>query len=513
MSEFSRGLVAAGHQETARAGASILEAGGNAFDAAVAAALASYVAEPSLTSLGGGGFMLAVPTGQAPVLYDFFVQTPRQKRPLAELDLVESQINFGTTSQKQYIGKGTTAVPGCPAGLLQAHEQLGRMPLWEVAQPALDLCRQGVVITPYQAYTLAILEPILLHDAEMRRIFGREDRLIQKNEVMYRPLLAQTIEQLVEEGVAAFYLGEIAQRYARDNAENGGSLTLEDLASYEVITRQPISYKYHRHTLLTNPAPSAGGTMIAYGLAMLKGLPPWLGRPSGEAYVLRLAGAMQGMNEFREGYLETGLPQPDFDPRLYLQEAFVRGQRETIDWLGNTTHISVLDTEGNAASLTSTIGGASGYTIPGTGIPANNMLGELDLNPGGLYAWGENQRLTSMMAPTVALHDGQPAIVLGSGGSSRIRTALMQVLLNLIDHGMDVAEAVRYPRIHWEAGILNLEPGFIPDVLSFKPKDTLLTYWEAPNMFFGGVHTVVRDPGGQLHGAADHRRDGAVKGA
>lgn len=506
MTRSTQGIIAAGHKCTAQAGQRILSLGGNAFDAAVAAAFVSFISEPSLTSLGGGGFMTAFDKYGKSLVYDFFVQTPQVRRKIEEVEFILSQINFGTTIQEQYIGRGSVAVPGCPAGLFHIHEQLGSLPLHEILAPAIELGREGVKITPYQSYSINILEPILLYSEASKAVFAVEDRLIKEGEWMKRPQFADTLEYLGKEGVQDFYKGDIAKLMIRDQ-EAHGSLTMEDLNSYQVRERTPVKYNYRGHTLLTNPPPSAGGSMISYGLATLSDIA--LNEPIGEKYVQTLAGVMRAMNQFRAEHLQAKLRE-EFHPDAYFQTKFVDKQNKKINWLGNTTQISVMDADGNAASITTTIGGASGFMIPETGIPLNNMLGELDLNPGGMYAWKENVRVSSMMSPSIMLHEGRPKIVLGSGGSSRIRTAILQVLVNMIDHGMEVGDAVRYPRLHWENNILNIEPELVANLDKLQLDETQIIPWAEKSMFFGGVHTVMKRKDGSLTGEADARRDGTV---
>lgn len=504
----TNGIIAAGHADTAEAGARILREGGNAFDAAAAAALTSFVAEPSLTSLGGGGFCTAVPAGKSPVLYDFFVQTPTVRHPVKEMDFVESYIDFGTTRQIQYIGRGSAAVPGCPAGVLQIHAEWGRLPLSVVAAPAIELARKGVVVTPYQEFTISILNDVWKQSAGTRNIFFPDGELVTIGDRMVRADLADTLEALAREGAELFYAGEIGQRYARDNAENGGSVSWEDLRAYQVIKREPVRYPYRGYELITNPPPSAGGSMISYGLALLAGkdkLPP----PQGPKYVALLTQVMREMEIMRADHLQPRLRE-GYDGKDILAESFLKKARRKINWLGNTTHISVIDAAGNAVGITTTLGGASGHTIPGTGVLTNNMLGELDLHPGGFYVWEPNSRVTSMMSPTVLTQNGRPKLVTGSGGSSRIRSAILQTLVNVVDHGMTVAAAVDHARLHYETGILNLEPGLLKNVDSFSLPEVELVPWQEKSMFFGGAHTVGFDPDGTLAGKADQRRDGKV---
>ena len=196
----------------------------------------------------------------------------------------------------------------------------------------------------------------------------------------------------------------------------------------------------------------------------------------------------------------------------YRQEvaaAIASLQSNSVNRLGSTTHLSVIDSEGNAASVTTSNGEGSSHVIPGTDIMVNNMLGEEDLNPHGFHQWTPNQRMSSMMAPTMVLQGGRPYLVLGSGGSNRIRTAILQVISNLVDFDMSLAAAVAAPRIHWENDLFHLEPGYDRDALGHIIGSAEPVWWQAQNMFFGGVHAVGLDAGG-LHGAGDSRRRGAV---
>ncbi|MEL6649958.1 MAG: gamma-glutamyltransferase [Bacteroidota bacterium] len=482
----TKGMIAAGHKETAAAGAEILQAGGNAFDAALAAMMASFVCESSLTSLAGGGFLTAYSANGQNALFDFFVQTPKVRHKVEDMDFVLSHINFGNTKQAQYIGRGSAAVPGCPAGVFAVHEALGSMPIKEIFLPAIRLAKEGVLITPYQEYSIKILEDVLMGDPSCEALFTLDGDLVKAGQVIAYPEMADALDVLAHEGVRLFYEGEIAQAYAQDSEEYGGSISLEDLNAYQVLERTPMRYGYRDYEFLTNPRPSAGGSMISYGLQRLakhNNIP----RPKDMAYIRLLSQTMHEMEEIRRTHLQKGM-----------------------DWLGNTTHISVLDEHGNAASVTTTLGGASGRTIPGTGIMTNNMLGELDLHPEGFYRWPTDKRVTSMMSPSILLQDGQARFVLGSGGSSRIRTAILQSLVQFVDHGMSVEDLVVAPRMHWEAGQLNLEPGLCEEEIALGALTREVVRWEDRNMYFGGVHAVARSANGQLSAMADPRRDGAV---
>lgn len=537
MTPFSRGAIAAGHPKTAEAGLEMLLLGGNVFDAVVAAALAACVAEPGLTSLGGGGFLLAHTQTGEDILFDFFTQTPKRRSgsfpttlrqgrgEQAAIDFYPVGVNFGSVVQEFHVGLGSMAVPGNVAGLFHVHRRLGRLPFQTVAEPAIHYARAGVELTEFQAYCFKILSPILLASDEMRQICAPSGQLSLPGTQIAIPALADTLAFLAVEGPQGFYEGEIGQQLVRDCAARGGYLTKEDLQSYRVLERQPLRTRYRGKTLLTNPPPSSGGTLIAFALKLLETVPlAELGWGSWGS-VRAIAQTMRQTNLARSQGYDTHLYDPgiaqDFlsAHNLETYAAPLQPAPPVNKW-GSTTHISAIDGEGNAASLTTSNGEGSSYVIPGTGIMVNNMLGEADLHPGGFHQWQEDVRISSMMAPTIVLRDNQPAIVLGSGGSNRIRTAILQVICNILDFQQTVDTAVNHPRIHWENGVLNLEPGYETLLQEARqegngdrppfPFDQQLVQWDAPNMFFGGVHTVMQNAAGEISGAGDGRRSGAM---
>jgi len=309
-------------------------------------------------------------------------------------------------------------------------------------------------------------------------------------DVLRQPELAATLERFGEEGAAPFYRGDIAAAVVATVAEHGGTLTLADLEAYEAVARVPGRVEYRGREVLTNPPPSAGGTLIAFVLARL-------GAESGPPTLERLVAAMEEAQQRRTPEFLEGLARPGF-----LDEFMAAA-------LGSTTHISVLDETGMACSVTCTNGEGSGVVVPGTGIHLNNMLGEQDLSPLGFFTHPPGRRLPSMMAPTVVLRDGEPELVLGSAGSNRIRSAILQVVVRVLDHGMDVAEAVAAPRVHWEDGLTYVEPGI--DVTALEDAGRPVSRFRDLNLFFGGAQAVRRDPAtGVLEGAADPRRGGAA---
>lgn len=513
MPKPTRGTIAAGDRLTAAAGIEIFRLGGNAFDAAVAAVLASFVTESTLTSAAGAGFLLAHTNTNQNILFDFFSQTPRQKTP-AKIDFHPVRVNFGDAVQEFHLGLGSMAVPGNMGGLFHVHQKLGRLPFKVVAEPAIHYAKTGVEVSEFQAYCFTILKEILTVSPEAQRVYTPQNKLLQLGEKLYMPDFAQTLADLAKQGVQEFYQGEIAQQLVKDCQASGGHLTLADLQNYQVIERQPLEINYRGNTLLTNPPPSSGGTLIAFALELLAKVNlADLGFGT-TRHLQTLAEVMRLTNEARRDGYDANLYQADIE-KWFLSNAhtvqYEQRLKEFVNKWGSTTHISVVDGEGNAASVTTSHGEGSSYMIPGTGIMVNNMLGEEDLNPQGFHQWQENVRISSMMAPTIVLKNKQPEIVLGSGGSNRIRTAILQVISNIIDFKMPVDLAVNSSRVHWENNIFNLEPGFGQAAVEAAfATNQQLVLWTAKNMFFGGVHTVMENGDGLITGSGDRRRQGAI---
>jgi len=484
-------VIAAGHPVTASAGADVLRAGGNAVDAAVAAMLASFVAEPLLTGLGAGGFMLVVPPGQDPVLLDFFVEAPgREADPASRAPLVPVDVSFGDVVQVFHIGASAAGAYGTPSGICAASSRFGTVPLADLAAPAAALARDGVEVTAEQAYVFEILAPIQAATPESRALFMPEGRTLQPGDRFVNHELGDALERLAADGDAPFYTGEVAERVCAWVADRGGTLGPADLAAYGTCDREPIRVAYHHREVLLNPPPSAGGILIAYALALLARTPE---APTTEALVDVMARAQA---ERTPAFLE-GLADPGFQSRFLASR------------LGSTTHISVLDDAGWGCSVTCTNGEGCGEVVPGTGIHLNNMMGEQDLSPLGWFRHPPGRRLPSMMAPTVVLDAGRPELVVGSAGSNRIRSAILQVSVNVLDRGMDAVAAVEAPRIHFEDGIVYAEPGvdLAPLIAQRQPVER----FRDRNLFFGGAQAVMRDPEtGRLSGAADPRRGGSA---
>jgi gamma-glutamyltranspeptidase/glutathione hydrolase len=505
-----RGAVAAGHALTARAGARVLEEGGNAVDACVAAAFAAWVAESPLTGPGAGGFALVVPANGEARLADFFVATPGLGRPApagAEMHAID--VGFGgdsETTQVFRIGEASCAVPGAAAGLEAVHRAYGRLPWPELLAPAIELARGGLELTKPQAHLHAILDLILRHADEGRRVYSRADGArLGPGDLLALPDLAETLERLAAEGADGLYRGELAAKIAETVGAGGGRLTVEDLERYEVVWRDPVRVRYLAHEVISNPPPSSGGILIAYGLALLERVAR--GGAGSAAAIASLADVMREQTRAREGTLDAGLLDA---AGLEAAVARIRSGEPGADEpapAGGTTHVSVVDAEGNAAALSSSTGSGSGVVVPGTGIHLNNMLGEYDLVAGAPAEPGH--RLTSMMAPTVVLGESGPRLVVGSAGSVRLRGAIMQVTVNVLAHGLDVWTAIDAPRVHVDEPHVHCEGGFAEEELArVEAWGYDVVRWRRRNLFFGGTNAVEVLPDGSLGAAGDPRRGG-----
>jgi gamma-glutamyltranspeptidase/glutathione hydrolase len=511
-----RGAIAAGHPQTAEAGARILAEGGNAVDACIAAALASWVAESTLTGPGAGGFMLVHRArDRTDRLLDFFVAVPGLGRPRRPAEMESIDIDFdGGTSQIFHIGAGSCAVPGAAAGLEAAHRAYGSIPWPRLFEPALELARGGVELTRPQAYLHAILDLILRHTPEGRRIYGRRSRLVAGDRLVLDDL-GTTLEELADQGAKAIYGGALGRKIVGHLRAEGGIVTTADLAAYRVVRRRPVRVPFRRDEFVSNPPPSSGGVLIGYGLRLLDAL----GRsaPAGSAdAIASLAQVMGEQAHVRAGTFVRDLYRGGLASRLYSREnvraalermrAGAARMSETAD--RGTTHISVVDARGNAASMTASTGSGSGVIIPGTGIHLNNMLGEYDLNPASGAA-RPGRRLTSMMAPSIVLRRGRPRLIVGSAGSVRLRGAILQAVVNVVDHGLGVEEAIGAPRVHLEGPYLHCEGGADPAELDrLEACGYEVVRWRRRNLYFGGVAAVEVGARGSLAAAGDPRRGG-----
>jgi gamma-glutamyltranspeptidase/glutathione hydrolase len=312
--------------------------------------------------------------------------------------------------------------------------------------------------------------------------------VLREGELLRNPELGDALLRLGSEGAEPFYRGDLAAAVCEWVWAGGGSLSAEELAGYGAVEREPARVGYRDREVLTNPPPSAGGTLLAYALALLdRGPQP----PTLQGVVDAMVAAQ---SERTPGFLD-GLDEEGFLDRFLSTR------------LGATTHISVLDSDGRACSCTSTNGEGSAVVVPGTGIHLNNVMGEEDLNPFGFNLHPAGRRMPSMMAPSIVMRGEEVELVLGSAGSNRIRSALLQTIVGAVDHRLKARAAVDAPRVHFENGVLYSEPGI--DLSELRVDDMEVVRFGALNLFFGGVQAVQSRADG-ISGAGDPRRGGVA---
>jgi gamma-glutamyltranspeptidase/glutathione hydrolase len=480
------GAVAAGNAHTAAAAAQVLRAGGNAVDAAVAAGFAASVAEPGLASPGGGGFLLCAPPDGPERLLDFFVDAPGRGRPAGAVapPLLPITLSFAGADQVFSAGWASVAVPGCLDGWLHASRTLGRLPLAQVVAPAARLARDGAVLDETQAGLLVLLREVLLLTEEGRALFAPHGELLRAGERLRNPLLADVLDDVARGSVTGFAsLGGRLQ----DGADRAGALVgAQDLAAYAVVEREPLRTAYRDAEVVTNAPPSFGGTLVLAALEELAQGPRVDGSP---AAVLRLADALTRMSDRHLAGLRAATGGTPLS---------VRG----------TTHVSVLDADGMLAAMTLSNGSCSGVFVPGTGVQLNNVMGEADLHPHGSSPTPAGLRIGSMMAPTLLRTADGTRTALGSGGSERIRSALLCTLIALVDRAAPLEAAVAAPRLHWDRRVLQVEPGLGEEALAALRPGRAVHEWTARDLYFGGVHAVSRAADGSVHAVGDARRAG-----
>lgn len=453
--------VAAGHPATVEAGIEILADGGSAADAAVAAALASCVAETVMTGLlgGGHGIYLDAASGEARNL-DCFVAVPGLAGERRDVQLLELEIPFGTELVHYAVGIASCGVPGLPAGLAALHDEFGRLPWPRLVEPALRLARDGVDFPTAHASCLAMLAPVMTMN-EGARIYAPGGDLLEAGSRLEQPGLVRALEIVAEEGPRSFYEGTLADSLLGLMDERGGVVTREDLNAYDAAWTEPVEVAYAGTRLVTRA-----------GLSGVRGaisrLPRLLGLSAAERAIALV------------GTLDT----------------------QTVD--GHTTNLTVTDEDGNACVLTTSLGLGSGDFLPGLDLHLNSMLGETDLVRGRLEP---GDRMGSMMAPSLALDGDGLVLAAGAAGGTRLRSALLQVVAGILDEGLEPAAAVARPRLHPAAGLVHLEPGFEPEVPArLEEAGYEVRAWPSLHHFFGGVSVV-----GRAGCAGDPRRSGGAQ--
>ncbi len=523
------GAVAAGHPATADAGAAILRQGGNAVDAAIAAVCVSFTSEPVLTGAGGGGFMLIADARDHAMLYDGFARMPSGNIDAITPELKEIPIDFGDAIQSFHIGQASVATPSLMSMLVSAHDRHGRLPLGEALAPAIDAARHGIRLNQLQSSFLKLLHPILTDTHGAASLFAPERKghefgeLLQEGEYFLNPDLANTLEMLSIDGIREMFHGDLARAIVRA-CHPAGLLNMHDMRrGGQVRACSPLRVRAMGGELLTNPPPSSGGLLIAYATMLVDRLS---GQSDTPMPVL-MAECLRCASILRDNGFDKGIYDHDIEQKVLAAEGIeaalehirlrLAGKSgptapEPANRHGSTTHVSIIDRDGMAVSVTSSNGEGSGIVVPGAGIHLNNMLGEEDINPLGFHALPAGARLSSMMAPSIFIKDRRVSMILGSGGSNRLRGAILQTLARCRLLGQDIETAVPSPRMHNESSVLDVEPGLLSG--HERARLTALGWdiktWQNRSIYFGGVHAIAVDSRGNIHAAGDPRRGGAV---
>jgi gamma-glutamyltranspeptidase/glutathione hydrolase len=509
------GVVAAGHEATANAGKEILEAGGNAVDAIIASAFTACIAEPLLTGLGAGGYMLIHDAkSKRQELLDFAITMPGKSLAKKPAKLTPTPVDFGETIQMFHGGHSSVGVPGFVAGLCEAHKKYGSIPLKELVLPAQRLAKKGVKISKQQGYLIEILFGVISITPDSKKLFVKNDERLKEGENFFMPEIIDSLAEVTRTNGKSLYNGELSSLIIKTVQDGGGLITANDLADYKVVSRKPAHIRYRGSDVYTNPPPSSGGPLIAHSLSLLSHFDIRSMGWHSPKHLQHLLEVMLNTNEARKSILDESLHDEDILERLLATELISGGSKKISSRLGNTTHISIIDGKGNSVSMTSSNGSGSGVAVPDTGILLNNILGEEDLNPQGFHKHPVGMRMTSMMSPTIVTQGGHPVLSVGSAGSNRIRSAVLQVISNVLDFEMGVLSAIDASRIHSEGvgSAVEVEKG-IPLVAAEKLAQAghQVSLWKEKNLFFGGVQAVVRNPlTNELSGAGDPRRGGVA---
>lgn len=525
------GAVATGHPSTSDAALVILRAGGNAMDAAVAAALAAGVCEPLLMGLGGGGLatIREGATGQVNVL-SFFSVFPGLECGLEPREFRGLDVDYGPTRQVFHVGAGAAAVPGTAPGLEALWRRWGSLPLEIVAAPAIELARSGWRVSRGMHVIATMLEEITSSSNErMAALFNPGGRTIAEGMLVRPTRLAGPLEDFGREGAAPFVSGRHAEALLEAYGPPRGSLGRADLEAFTPQVLAPLEVPYRGATLYVPPVPCIGGALLAFGLGLLdrvcchdKGDPVEVARALAAVMAATDQARSEGFDEdlFEDGSVDRLLSPENLERHVGACLAEMKrshcggpagpGEPPPGPIPGNTTHLSVVDAAGNAVALTASNGETCGDLWPGTDIAVNNFLGEDDIHPLGFHLGPPGAAFRTMMTPALLVEADGGVLAMGTGGANRIRTAMLQVVRHLVDGGEGLEAAVMAPRIHVEDGSVQVEDlavgqAFL-DAISGGHRG--VTRFESRHLYFGGVHTAGLRGDGTLQAFGDPRRSG-----
>jgi len=530
VAQASHGMVASSQTLASQAGVQIMKEGGNAVDAACAVALALAVVHPAAGNLGGGGFMLIRMADGRAVAIDY-----REAAPAAATETMYQDVQGNILPGASLVGYRASGVPGTVAGLSLAHQKFGKLPWAAVVKPAIDLASDGFTLSDGLARELKSSRN-LAKFPESRRIFQRNGDFYRAAETFKQPELAATLERLANQGPSDFYRGKTAALIA-DAMKQNGLITRQDLAGYRAVVRKPLVGSYHGYQVVTMPPPSSGGVALLEALNLLSGFDlDSSGFDTAKTDHL-LVESMRRAFADRSKYLGdpdfvkvpvSGLTSPRYADKLRATISDSQASPSDTNGPGDptpyesseTTHFSVVDAQGNAVSNTYTLnfGFGSGVTIPGAGFLMNDEMDDFTSKPGvpngfGLIQGAANaiqphKRPLSSMTPTILVKNGKPILVLGSPGGPTIITSVLQVVVNVVDHGMILQEAVAAPRIHhqWLPDAIDVEEGAIPQAVREVLTRNGYRFSDGEGRHWGDVEAIAIDPQTALRiGVSDPR--------
>ena len=531
-----KGMVVAQEPLAADVGLAVLKSGGNAVDAAVAVGFALAVTFPYAGNLGGGGFMLIRMADGRTAFIDFREKAPRKATHDMYLDA------SGNATKDSVLGWRAVGVPGTVRGLELASKKYGHKPWFDLLQPAIALAGSGFPISYSQMRSFKSSADSLSQFPESKRIFLKDGAFYDWNQNFKQPELAHTIERIAGSGASDFYEGETARIFAREMEKNGGLITLDDLREYHAVERKPLEGDYHGYHIITSPPPSSGGVGILQMLGMLDGTGYEKSKAGSATEYHYLAEVMRRYFADRNEYLGD----PDFVKNpitAMLDPAYIKARRDTIGPVlatssdqirpglptgaaegSDTTHYCIADAEGNFVAVTYTLnaGYGSKVTVPGLGFLLNDEMDDFAAKPGTPNMFGlvqgevnavaPGRRPLSSMVPTIVLKDGKPYLALGAPGGSMIITAVLQVMLNVMDFGMNVQDAIDFPRVHhqWKPDILGVERDVSPDTIALLKKAGY-NIEESKPIVIARVEAIALSDG-WLQGGHDERGSGKATG-
>lgn len=522
------GMVAAAKPEAAQVGVDILKKGGNAVDAAVAVGFALGVLEPNASGIGGGGFMLIrfAKTGEYKFI-DYRETAPGK----AAADMYMDE-NGKVVRQEALHGGKSVAVPGTVAGYMTALERYGTMSREEVMMPAIKYAEEGITVTPGLARLIEKNYDVISENEASSAIYLKDELPPFEGEIITNKDLGKTMRLIAKNGNDAFYKGEMAKKIAESVQNTGGIMTEKDLHNYSAKVRQPVNGTYRGYDIISASPSSSGGTHVIELLNILENFDlKKIGFNNSESWHL-WAEAMKLSYADRTKFMGdtdyVDVPLNGLLSKEYAKQRAALIQKDkSIERAafgdpmnyesGSTTHFSVVDKEGNLVAVTQTIDHffGSGVTVPGTGILLNDEMDDFTKTPGNLNSIAPGKRPLSSMSPTILLKGGKPVATLGTPGGKRIIGTVALIISNLIDHGMDIQEAIEAPRVsNYEEGQLNIEGRISDEVQSkLEKKGHELNVRKDYDLYFGGAQGVIIDlKTGELHGGADPRRDGQAIG-